>query len=242
MRISSSSYGSRTPVSPPASTSRRPPQLSSWQVLGRGHPGGPKPARPPPAAASNRTSSRPRGSGSRTGRGRSRRRHRAASPVRACVANLRLRHRLIGYARVSKTDGSQSLDLQRDALGTARRRRGQRLARPRVRCPGRPAGLDRLPARPAEGRCAGRLEARPPRPEPRPPGQHRAGPVGPRRGTCGCSPPRARRSTPRPRAARPRRRPQAWCRRARGRVGKRLRAVREARRRQGRGPTAGERW
>ena len=26
---------------------------------------------------------------------------------------------LIGYARVSKTDGSQSLDLQRDALGTA---------------------------------------------------------------------------------------------------------------------------
>ena len=43
----SSSYGSRTPVSPPASTSRRPPPLSSWQVLGRGHPGGPKPARPP---------------------------------------------------------------------------------------------------------------------------------------------------------------------------------------------------
>ena len=26
---------------------------------------------------------------------------------------------LIGYARVSKTDGSQSLDLQRDALQTA---------------------------------------------------------------------------------------------------------------------------
>ena len=26
---------------------------------------------------------------------------------------------LIGYARVSKTDGSQSLDLQREALGTA---------------------------------------------------------------------------------------------------------------------------
>ena len=36
-----------------------------------------------------------------------------ASPVRACVANLRLRHRLIGYARASKTDSSQSLDLQR---------------------------------------------------------------------------------------------------------------------------------
>ena len=32
------------------------------------------------------------------------------------VANDRLRHMLIGYARVSKTDGSQSLDLQRDAL------------------------------------------------------------------------------------------------------------------------------
>ena len=34
------------------------------------------------------------------------------------LANV-LRHMLIGYARVSKTDGSQSLDLQRDALGTA---------------------------------------------------------------------------------------------------------------------------
>ena len=31
-------------------------------------------------------------------------------------ANERLRHVLIGYARVSKADGSQSLDLQRDAL------------------------------------------------------------------------------------------------------------------------------
>ena len=35
------------------------------------------------------------------------------------VANDRLRHRLIGYARVSKADGSQSLDLQRDALRAA---------------------------------------------------------------------------------------------------------------------------
>ena len=43
----------------------------------------------------------------------------APVPVRACVANLRLRHRLISYARVSKTDGSQSLDLQRDALRAA---------------------------------------------------------------------------------------------------------------------------
>ena len=32
------------------------------------------------------------------------------------VANDRLRHRLIGDARVSKADGSQSLGLQRDAL------------------------------------------------------------------------------------------------------------------------------
>ena len=32
------------------------------------------------------------------------------------VPNERLRHMLIGYARVSKADGSQSLGLQRDAL------------------------------------------------------------------------------------------------------------------------------
>ena len=35
------------------------------------------------------------------------------------VANDRLRHRLIGSAHVSKADGSQSLDLQRDALRAA---------------------------------------------------------------------------------------------------------------------------
>ena len=35
------------------------------------------------------------------------------------VANDRLRHRRIGYARVSKADGSRSLDLQRDALQAA---------------------------------------------------------------------------------------------------------------------------
>ena len=39
--------------------------------------------------------------------------HGAAGPP---LANARLRHILIGYARVSKADGSQSLDLQRDAL------------------------------------------------------------------------------------------------------------------------------
>ena len=37
---------------------------------------------------------------------------------RPTVANDRLRHRLIGYARVSKADGSQSRDRQRDALRT----------------------------------------------------------------------------------------------------------------------------
>ena len=34
-----------------------------------------------------------------------------AGSALSCVANGRLRHMLIGYARVSKTDGSQSLDL-----------------------------------------------------------------------------------------------------------------------------------
>ena len=42
-----------------------------------------------------------------------------AGSALSCVANGRLRHMLIGYARVSKTDGSQSLDLQRDALQAA---------------------------------------------------------------------------------------------------------------------------
>ena len=36
-----------------------------------------------------------------------------------CRKRPRLRHILIGYARVSKADGSQSLDLQRDALQAA---------------------------------------------------------------------------------------------------------------------------
>ena len=49
-------------------------------------------------------------------------RRRYASGVhgaRRPVLNDRLRHRRIGYARVSKADGSQSLDLQRDALQAA---------------------------------------------------------------------------------------------------------------------------
>ncbi len=57
----------------------------------------------------------------------------ATNGPRRDVLNVRLRHMLIGYARVSKTGGSHSLDLQRDALGTRRRQRGQRLPRPRVR-------------------------------------------------------------------------------------------------------------
>ena len=43
----------------------------------------------------------------------------AQSRPRPHVPNDRLRHMLIGYARVSKADGSQSLDLQRDALQAA---------------------------------------------------------------------------------------------------------------------------
>ena len=43
----------------------------------------------------------------------------AGGRPRPHVPNDRLRHMLIGYARVSKTDGSQSLDLQRDALRAA---------------------------------------------------------------------------------------------------------------------------
>ena len=49
-------------------------------------------------------------------------RHTAArAGRRLClsVANGRLRHRRIDYARVSKADGSQSLELQRDALQAA---------------------------------------------------------------------------------------------------------------------------
>ena len=117
------------------------------------------------------------------------------------VPNGRLRHMLIGYARVSKTDGSRSLDLQRDGPAGRGHRRGQRLPRLRLRRTRRPAGTRQLLASPAEGRRARRLEARPPGPQPRPSGQHRAGPVRPRRGPCGCSPARARRSTPRPRPA-----------------------------------------
>ena len=58
---------------------------------------------------------------------------------------------LIGYARVSKTDGSQSLDLQRDALRDAdvdQANLYHDLASGGTR---RPAGTRQLLARPAEG-------------------------------------------------------------------------------------------
>ena len=54
------------------------------------------------------------------------------------VANGRLRHMRIGYACVSKADGSQSLDLQRGAPAGRGRRRGPRLPRLRLRRPRRP--------------------------------------------------------------------------------------------------------
>ena len=44
---------------------------------------------------------------------------RAGRRPRSCVPNDRLRQMLIGDARVSKADGSQSLALQRDALQAA---------------------------------------------------------------------------------------------------------------------------
>ena len=47
------------------------------------------------------------------------RRHVLDGGLCSCIANGRLRHRLIGDARVSKADSSQLLDLQRDALPAA---------------------------------------------------------------------------------------------------------------------------
>ena len=89
---------------------------------------------------------------------------------------------LIGYARVSKTDVSQSLDLQCDALRAEGIddaanlyhdfASGIRDARP---------GLHSCLCALREGRRARRLEARPPGPQPRPCGQHRARPVRPPR-------------------------------------------------------------
>ena len=77
------------------------------------------------------------------------------------VPNPRLRHMLIGYARVSKADGRQSPDLQRDALTAAGvdarqiysdRASGKR----KMNAPGRS-----LPEGAARRRCPRRLETRP---------------------------------------------------------------------------------
>ena len=69
--------------------------------------------------------------------------HRAASPVRASVANLRLRHWPIGLRPASRRPTARShWDLQRGALRDGRCQRGQRLPRARVRRPGRPGGGD----------------------------------------------------------------------------------------------------
>ena len=92
---------------------------------------------------------------------------------------------LIGDARVSKADGSQSLDLQHDALQAAGVDARHVLPRLRVRRPRRPPGARQLPARASDWRRGRGLEARPPRPHPCPPGQHCAGPVGQRRGPAG---------------------------------------------------------
>ena len=52
---------------------------------------------------------------------------------------------LIGYARVSKADGSQTVDLQRDALTAAGVEPGLDLRGPRFRCQVGPARLEACP-------------------------------------------------------------------------------------------------
>ena len=79
------------------------------------------------------------------------------------VANGRLRHMLIGYAHVSKTDGSQLLDLERDTLRAAGiDDAANPLPRPRLRRPRRPAGTRQLPARPTGWAGTSPTRSRPP--------------------------------------------------------------------------------
>src|SRR4051794_11256750 len=101
---------------------------------------------------------------------RPRRAVRALSHIRSFVEQLVL----IGYMRVSKADGSQTLDLQRDALLAAGiepghlyedQASGERDIRP---------GSGGVPQGAAAGRHAGGMEARPARPRPAPPGQPRS--------------------------------------------------------------------
>ena len=100
---------------------------------------------------------------------------------------------LIGYARVSKADGSQSLDLQQDGALRAEGveainlyhdlASGVRDDRP---------GLDSCLARATEGRRARRLEARPSRPATSPTWSTPYRTCRPAAWACGCSPARAR--------------------------------------------------
>ena len=80
---------------------------------------------------------------------------------------------LIGYARISKADGSQSLDLQRDALREAGVSDDAIYEDQASRQREAPPGARRLPQGGAAGRRDRRLEARSPRsqsPPPRQPG------------------------------------------------------------------------
>ena len=63
---------------------------------------------------------------------------------------------MIGYARVSKTDGSQSLDLQRDALRAAGTVAGLKAARARGRKGGRKFALLKAQVRLAQAAMAHR--------------------------------------------------------------------------------------
>jgi len=80
---------------------------------------------------------------------------------------------LVGYMRVSKADGSQTVALQRDAL-LAAGVDGAQLYEDHAsgRTDDRP-GAHLLFEGAAEGRSAGGVETGPARPEPAPPGQHR---------------------------------------------------------------------
>ena len=76
-------------------------------------------------------------------------RHTAARAGRGlcpCVANGRLRHMLIGYARVSKADGSQPLEQQRELPAAVAS------ARSRGRESGQGAFADQLPLKLGHGR------------------------------------------------------------------------------------------
>ena len=102
---------------------------------------------------------------------------------------------LIGYARVSKADGSQSLDLHRDAL------LAEGVEADRIYADHASGAKDDrpwaggVPAGPARWRRAGRLETRPLGPQPRPPRWYRAGPRT-EASACVFSPAGALRSTP----------------------------------------------